>query len=170
MLAHVLVVWMVGWQQERDLTNRLSVYRSVDSLVEFYIPWQQQATGNDLSAPATEGFVYQDSYYDIVRQEVKNDTLLLLGYAKKQDSFWTQDLLAFINHEFGNDSTTIPLKAHHLLKNVVHDYDQGVRFVINFWPPHWQAIVRIPALDRPVSTLSLPVQSPPPEISRSCSV
>ncbi len=70
-LAYVLVTWIVGWQEESDLTNRLSVYRSGDTLVEFYIPLGQQATAHNLLDHTTEGFVYRDSYYGIVRREIK---------------------------------------------------------------------------------------------------
>ena len=166
-LAYVLVVWMIGWQEERDLTNRLSVYRSVDSLVEFYIPLGQQTIDCRLPAHATEGFVYRDSYYDIVRQEVKNDTLLILGYANKRNSFWQQDLLDFINHQLGAESSSIPIKAHHLLKNLVHDYDLGVRFVVSFRPVYWLASVPVPAISTPRLSIAIPIPSPPPEFQAS---
>ncbi len=162
-LAHVLVAWMVGWQQQSDLTNRLSVYRSVDSLVEFYIPIGQQATAHSLPDHVTEGFVYRDSYYDIVRQEIKNDTLLILGYANKRNSFWQQDLLDFINHQIGSESGATPVKAHHLLKNLIHDYDQGVRFVVSFRQLYWPDSVSMPIVDIPLLSLVIPIPSPPPE-------
>lgn len=158
----MLVAWMIGWQEEGDLTSRLQVYRSVDSLVEFYVPLHQQATEGLPKQPA-EGFVYRDNYYDIIRQEVKNDTLLIVGYANKQGTFWQQDLLDFIKHQFGNDSTSAPQKANHLLKLLLKEYYQGVRFVVSFYHSCWREPIQIPAFIAPLLTLSLPIHSPPPE-------
>ncbi|AKD56990.1 hypothetical protein [Spirosoma radiotolerans] len=163
-LALLLVGRMIGWQQEGDLASRLRVYRSVDSLVEFYIPLHQQATTTTKLTQPTEGFVYRDTYYEIVRQEIKNDTLLILGYADKKDSFWQQDLLDFIRHQCGNESTSTPLKAHHLLKILLKDYYQGVRLVVNFCPSSWWQLYSIPPFTVHLSTVFLPVHSPPPEI------
>ncbi|GAB3796694.1 hypothetical protein GCM10028819_14760 [Spirosoma humi] len=162
-LAHMLVVWMISWQEESDLSSRLSVYRSVDSLVEFYIPLHQQAVQDSLQTHPTEGFVYRDNYYDIVRQEIKNDTLLILGYANKQGSFWQQNLLDFINQQVESDSNSLPEKANQLLKNLLNDYYQGVRFVINFCHPSVRVPVLIPTFTAILPTLVLPVNSPPPE-------
>lgn len=159
----MLVVWLTGWQEEGDLTSRLRVYRSVDSLVEFYIPLHQQTANGTLNKQPAEGFVYRDSYYEIVRQEVKNDTLLILGYANKKGSFWQQDLLDFVKHQFGNDTNTIPKKAHHLLKILLKEYYQGARLVISFCPLYWREPVVIPDLNSTLLTLPLPVYSPPPE-------
>ncbi|GAB4024421.1 hypothetical protein [Spirosoma koreense] len=163
MLAHMLVVWMINWQEEGDLTSRLKVYKSVDSIVEFYIPLHRQTNEGQLPTHPTEGFVYRDSYYQIVRQEVKNDTLLILGYVDKHGLFWQQDLLDFIKHQFGNDSNSGPQKANNLLRNLLKEYYQGVRFVINFSYSYWREPVRIPPFAAPLMTLSLPVHSPPPE-------
>lgn len=165
----MLVVWVIGWQEEGDLTSSLRVYRSVDSLVEFYVPLHQQATEGDLSTQPAEGFVYRDNYYDIIRQEIKNDTLLIVGYANKQGSFWQQDLLDFIKHQFGSDSTSTPQKAHHLLKLLLKEYYQGVRFVINFCHSYWRDPIQTPAYIAPLLTVSLPIHSPPPE-NRVCLV
>ena len=155
---------MIGWQEEGDLASRLRVYRSVDSLVEFYIPLNNPGTEGELTTHPDEGFVYHASYYDIIHQEIQHDTLLIVGLAKKKNSFWQGDLLDFIKHQFGDDSTNAPQKTNHLLKLLVKEYYQGVRLVVQFNHSSWREPVSIPGFAAPLSTLFLPVHSPPPEV------
>ena len=162
-LAHVLVLWTINWQEERDLSSRLMVYRTVDSLVEFYVPLQERGPNTVLSEHTTEGFAYRDSYYEIVRQEVKNDTLHILGFVNKNRSYWQQDLLGFIKHQFSNESGSTQKKADHLLKNLLKEYYTSRPIVVCFSHPDWRETIRIPSIPAFLSNRTIPVYSPPPQ-------
>ncbi|MVM30021.1 hypothetical protein GO755_08255 [Spirosoma sp. HMF4905] len=162
-LAHVLVLWTLNWQEESDLSSRLTVYRTVDSIVEFYIPLHERAANTVLPAQTTDGFAYRDSYFEIVRQEVKNDTLHILGYVNKKRSFWQQDLLGFIKHQFSNESGSSQKKADHLLKNLLKEYYTSRPIVMCFCHSHWRETSQIPSITAFLSNRAIPVHSPPPQ-------
>lgn len=162
-LAQVLVVWLIGWQEEGDLSHQLRVYRSVDSLVEFYIPVHQSVHDNAIETQPIDGFVYRDNYYEVIRQEVKHDTLLILGFAQKKGTFWQQNLLDFIRRQFGENENSLPKKAHQLLKTLLKEYYQGVRFTIDFCHVNWLENTLLSTLQSFLLSLSLPIHSPPPE-------
>ncbi|WP_461132475.1 hypothetical protein [Spirosoma lituiforme] len=163
-LAYVLALWTTNWQEESDLSNRLTVYRTGDSPVEFYVPLSKKAPNTVLSEHTTEGFAYRDSYYEIIRQEVKNDTIHILGYVNKNHSFWQQDLLEFIKHQLGNESGTSQKKTNHLLKNFLKEYYPGRQAVVCFCHPHWRETIRIPSAPASLSSRAIPVYSPPPQV------
>ena len=83
LLCHTLasvLVWGIGWwQAEGDLSERLQVYRSVDSIVEFQIPLNDPADGNAMARTTEDGFRYRGHYYSVVSLEVINDTLHIAG-------------------------------------------------------------------------------------------
>ena len=162
-LAHVLVLWTVNWQEERDLSSHLTVYRTVDSIVEFYVPLRERAANTILPEKTSEGFAYRDSYYEIVRQEVKNDTLHILGYVNKGRSFWQQDLLGFIKHQFNNESGSSQKKADHLLKNLLKEYYTQQSSGMSFCHSLWREAVQIPSTPAFLPDRAIPVHSPPPE-------
>lgn len=161
-LAQVLVCVGTWWQAEHDLSERLLVYRSVDSLVEFKIP----LNGRDDSALTTttdEGFSYRGHYYDVVSMEVRGDTLHIAGLESESRSFWQGDLLSFLdNHITGATDTN--RKANQLLKFLLKEYSPNPRAVFCFLAAHWRQAVRIPDAPFVVEARALPVHSPPPEV------
>ncbi|QHV97980.1 hypothetical protein [Spirosoma endbachense] len=162
-LAYMLVFLSMSWQEERDLTNRLTVYRTVDSIVEFYVPLREKTAEPILPQQSAEGFAYRGSFYEIVRLEVHNDTLHILGLASKTRTLWKQDLLSFIDHQFISESSKSQKKANHLLKNLLKEYCPFCRSVVDLIPPQWRDNERIPSLSLFLSDRDIPVHSPPPK-------
>ena len=161
-LAHVLVCVGAWWQAEHDLSERLLVYRSVDSLIEFQIP----LNGNDVStltSTTDDGFSYRGHYYDVVSMEVRCDTLHIAGLESENKSFWQGDLLSFLNkHVTGTSDTN--RKANQFLKFLLKEYSPNPRAVFQFLPFNWRVAVRIPDAPFVFEARALPVHSPPPEV------
>jgi len=162
MLAYMLVALSINGQDERDLTSRLTVYRTVDSIVEFYVPLQEKGAATALSEHPAGGFAYRDNFYEIIRLDVQHDTLHILGIATKKCSLWQQDLLSFIEHQFIGESGRSQKKASHLLKNLLKEYYPFDRSVVCLRPPYWCDTVLISSLFSLLTDRALPVQSPPP--------
>ncbi|WP_461089469.1 hypothetical protein [Spirosoma gilvum] len=166
LLCHTLssaIVGIVGWwQAENDLSGRLLVYRSVDSLVEFQIPLKDQTDGKSIARTTEDGFRYRGHYYNVVSLEVKGDTLLIAGIEAKSRSLWQDDLLAFLNDHLSTSSDTNQ-KAGQLLKFLLKEYSPGSAVTLQLRQRLWSQSVRIP--DQLVSfvTRSAPIHSPPPE-------
>lgn len=161
-LAYVLVLLRVNDQEERDLTNSLRVYRTVDSIVEFYVPLHESASVTDLPQASSEGFAYKDNFYEIIRQEVQHDTLHILGVAMKTRSLWQQDLLSFIKHQFIGEGGQAQKKASHILKNLLKEYCPFSESVIYVMHCQWREVVQIPSFLTLLTDRAIPVQSPPP--------
>lgn len=163
MLAGTFVVLGTTWAEERDLSQRLTVYRSVDSLVEFFVPLTHQPADTNLLSPPLEGFTYQNTYYEVVRLEVVSDSIHLLAYAKKDHRLWPRDLLALIKQEVTGDAGTTR-KTHHLLSHLFTDYmalDQTEIPVLSINGPTTR---RFAATARSLPDRQLPIHSPPPEL------
>jgi len=162
-LAYVLVCVGTWWQAKHDLSERLLVYRSVDSVVEFEIPLKGVADAVALTRTTNEGFVYKGHYYDVVGLDLKGDTLHIAGLELKDRSFWQGDLLSFLHQHVAKTADT-GKKAAQFLKFLLKEYTPSPRTVFRFLASSWLEADRVP--DAP--TLSwhraLPVYSPPPEV------
>ncbi|MVM35582.1 hypothetical protein GO755_36535 [Spirosoma sp. HMF4905] len=161
-LAYMLVLVSINGQEERDLTSRLTVYRTVDSIVEFYVPLHEKAAETVFTKQSSEGFAYKGSFYEVVRLEMQNDTLHILGFATKTRSLWQQDLLSFIEHQFIGESGRSQKKAGHLLKNLLKEYCPFDKPTIYIMPGHWREAVQIPSVLSVLTNRAVPVHSPPP--------
>lgn len=159
-LASVLV-WSIGWwQAEGDLSERLQVYRSVDSLVEFQIPLGGPADGNTMTHTTEDGFRYRDHYYSVVSLEIINDTLHITGLETHNYQFWSDDLLAFLNdHLTTSDNGR---KANQLLKFLLKEYSPNSRTVFDFAQRLWREPIQFPEVAVVFATRFASIHSPPP--------
>ena len=161
-LAYVLVCLGAWWQAEHDLSEKLRVYRSVDSIVEFQVPLTDRPDMGALTNTTTGGFGYRGHYYDVVSMAVRGDTLFISGLESANGSFWQSDLLSFLNDHIaaGTDSQR---KASRFLKFLLKEYSPNPRDVFQFLSASWRATIRIPDVSFVVSARALPIHSPPPE-------
>ncbi|GAB3498421.1 hypothetical protein GCM10027341_20020 [Spirosoma knui] len=162
-LAYVLVLVGTWWQAENDLSERLLVYRSVDSLVEFEIPLTGQADALALTRTTNEGFVYKGHYYNVVSLEIRANKLYIAGLETERPSFWQDDLLSFLNNHVAGTTDT-GKKANQFLKFLLKEYSPNARAIFQFLPPLWRADVRIPDAPALLLQRALPIYSPPPEV------
>ncbi len=162
-LAYVLVFVGTWWQAEHDLTERLLVYRSVDSIVEFEIPLKDRLDATAISRTTSDGFSYRGQYYSVVSMEVRGNTLHIAGLQSESQSFWQGDLLSFLN-EHVTSNTDSRQKANRFLKLLLKEYSPTPRTVFNFLPLSWREAIRIPDVPFVVESRALPVHSPPPEV------
>lgn len=164
-LAYALMLFGTWYQEQHDLSARLTMYRSVDSLVEFFVPLTQQPGATSLKSDHPDGFAYKGDFYQIVRMEVSGDTLHILGYEDKQHTFWQQDLLSLINEQIiGTAGSSSQQKANHLLKNFLKEYSQFRRSVLWLFVYEWRDALRIPSFSPLLFSRVLPVHAPPPEV------
>ena len=162
-LAYVLVCMGVWWQEEHDLSKRLSVYRSVDSIVEFELPLKDKLDANAISRTTSDGFTYRGHYYSVVSMEVRGDMLHIAGLESQNHSFWQSDLLSFLNkHVTG--ATDSHQKANQFLKFLLKEYSPNPRAIFRFLSPNWREAIRIPEQLFVIAARALPVHSPPPEV------
>lgn len=162
-LGGVIVSLGSWWQDQHDLSERLTVYRSVDSLVEFQIPLDGPHDPAVLHETTKEGFAYKGHYYDVVSVEIRDNTLFISGLENKVASFWQRDLLSFLKDTV-NTNSDASRKGSQWLKLLLKDYSLNSRTILHFFLYEWLAEVRIP--DAPILwlTRALPVYSPPPEV------
>lgn len=160
-LAYVLVCLGAWWQAEHDLSEKLLVYRSVDSIVEFQVPLTDTPNVGELTNTTTGGFGYRGHYYDVVSMDVRGDTLFIAGLESQNGSFWQSDLLSFLNDHIAG-ATEPYKKANQFLKFLLKEYSPTPRNPFTFAFPHWREAVRIPGISVAMLTRSLPVYSPPP--------
>lgn len=162
-LAYVLACLGVWWQAENDLSEKLLVYRSTDSLVEFQIPLKDKPDAKAIARTPSDGFRYNGHYYGIVSLELRGDTLYIAGLEVKSQSLWPDDLLSFLNdHLIGGDNAH--RKATQLLKGLLKDYSPHFSDVFCFGSLSRQETRRIP--DSPFSRTQAIrlVDSPPPQV------
>lgn len=162
-LAYVLVFVGTWWQAEHDLSERLLVYRSVDSIVEFQIPLKDKPDASAITRTTSDGFSYRGQYFSVVSVEVRGDTLHIAGLQSENHSFWKSDLLSFLNDHI-TGATDSHQKANKLLKFLLKEYSPNPRSVFNFLSPNWRESVRIPTILFVFAARALPVHSPPPEV------
>lgn len=161
-LAYVLVFVGTWWQAEHDLSERLLVYRSVDSIVEFQIPLKDKPDASAITRTTSDGFSYRGQYFSVVSLEVRGDTLHIAGLQSENPSFWKSDLLSFLNDHI-TGATDSNQKANKLLKFLLKEYSPNPRAVFEFLSPNWREAVRIPNVLFVFAARALPVHSPPPE-------
>jgi hypothetical protein len=166
LLCHTLASAIVGiggwWQAENDLSERLLVYRSVDSIVEFQVPLHNKTDGTAIARTTEDGFRYRGHYYTVVSLDVQNDRILIAGLESPNHSFWQEDLLAFLNDHLAA-STDTGHKASQLLKLLLKEYSPGSSVVLQVGPGINAESIRIPEVSIAFSTRSAPNHSPPPE-------
>lgn len=162
-LAYVLVFVGTWWQAEHDLSERLLVYRSVDSIVEFEIPLKDKLDASAIASTTSDGFSYHGQYYSVVSMELRGDTLHIAGLQSENHSFWKSDLLSFLNDHVAG-TTDSHQKASKILKFLLKEYSPTPRAVFNFLSPDWREAIRIPDVSFVFAARALPVHSPPPEV------
>ena len=162
-LAYVLVFVSMWWQAEHDLSERLLVYRSVDSMVEFQIPLKDKPDVSAITRTTSDGFSYRGQYFSVVSLEVRGDTLYIAGLQSENRSFLQSDLLSFLNDHISG-ATDKNHKANQLLKFLLKEYSPNPRAIFNFLLPNWREAIRIPNGLFVFAARALPVHSPPPEI------
>lgn len=162
-LAYALVLFGTWYQEQHDLSARLTMYRSVDSMVEFFVPLQEQPNGTALKAEHPDGFAYKGTFYQIVGLDVSGDTLHIMGYEDAKRTFWQQDLLTLIKEQvIGDNASPVQKKANSLLKNFLKEYSQFRRSVLWLFVYEWRDAVRIPSVSALFVSRALPVFAPPP--------
>lgn len=161
-LAYVLVFVGSWWQEEHDLSERLSVYRSVDSIVEFEIPLKDKLDVKSIARTTSDGFSHHGHYYSVVSIEVRDNMLHIAGLESQSHSFWQGDLLSFLNKHVSG-ATDSHQKTNQFLKFLLKEYSANPGAVYSFFSPRWREAVRIPEQLFVIATRALPVHSPPPE-------
>ncbi len=164
MLAHVIAGLGAWWQQEHDLSERLLVYRSVDSIVEFQIPLANKTDGSRIARTTESGFGYRGRYYNVVSLEVRSDTVYIAGLESGLRSFWQSDLLSFLNdHLAASPSADAGRKASQLLKLLLKEYSSNPAALLPAPLSSHCPMVRIANATMGFSTRAVPIQSPPPQ-------
>ncbi|MBO0929502.1 hypothetical protein [Fibrella aquatilis] len=162
-LATVWVSVGVWWQERHDLTESLTVYSSVDSMVEFQVVLGNQQAQELAQQTSEEGFAYHGKFYDVVSVELRGDTLHIAGLQDKSASFWQQDLLSFVKQTIGTHSQNdTQKKAGAFLKLLLKEYQLTDRITLTPYLLTWLADVRIADAPAHVLTRALAVMSPPP--------
>jgi len=161
-LAYVLVFVGSWWQAQHDLSERLLVYRSVDSIVEFELPLNDSLEATSITHTTSDGFSYRGHYYSVVSVEIRGLLLHISALETENHSFWQSDLLSFLNNHVAGAADSHQ-KANQLLKFLLKEYSPTPRVVFSFLTPYWRQAIRIPAQPFVVASRALPVHSPPPE-------
>ncbi|GAB3988786.1 hypothetical protein GCM10028807_12200 [Spirosoma daeguense] len=163
-MASAIVGLVSWWQAEHDLSERLLVYRSVDSIVEFQIPLKDQTDAKAIARTTEDGFRYRGHYYNVVSLEIQDDKILIAGLEAANHSFWQDDLLAFLNNHLTTSSDT-GHKASQLLKFLLKEYSPGSSTKLHFLRSVCSQSIRIPDATFMFSTRTAPIHSPPPELA-----
>jgi hypothetical protein len=160
-LGQVAAFWASEWQEDRALSENLTVYHSTDALVEFEIPVPLHQYGVETRDESGGEFEYEGTFYNIVRREVRNDTLHLYCYEDRDELNRRADLGDFIQKNV-TGQTDAGKKSGSWLKNWVKDYAQFARVVAIFLfedvrpvPQPTYAVANVPA--------NFSLSSPPPE-------
>ena len=163
-LAHVIAGLGTWWQAEHDLSKRLLVYRSVDSIVEFQIPLANKMDGQTIARTTEDGFGYRGHYYNVISLEIQGDTLHIAGLESASPSLWTADLLTFLNDHLAT-TPDAGRKANQLLKLLLKEYSPSSPVALQFRAVSWRETVRVPDVPFTFLTRSEPSFSPPPELT-----
>ncbi|MBD2755615.1 hypothetical protein [Spirosoma validum] len=161
-LAHVITGVSAWWQDEHDLSKRLLVYRSVDSIVEFQIPLVNKTDGQNIAHTTADGFSHRGHYYNVISLDVRGDTLYIAGLESANHSFWQEDLLSFLNDHVATNPDA-GRKASQILKFLLKEYSASPAISLNFPIGFWRETVRVPDAPFTFLTRSEPMYSPPPE-------
>ena len=166
-LATVWVVVGVWWQDQHDLTERLTIYSSVDSMVEFQVVLGSggSATGQAQQLArqtAEDGFTHNGHFYDVISVDLRGDTLRIAGMEDKAAGFWQQDLLSFVKKTISDTSTDSQRKAGHWLKLLLKEYQLADQLVISPSILSWLTEARPADVSFALFARCLAVLSPPP--------
>ncbi|UFH52713.1 hypothetical protein [Spirosoma sp. KNUC1025] len=166
LVCHMLASAIVGiggwWQAENDLSKRLQVFRSVDSIVEFQVPLTDQTEVTAIAHTTEDGFRYRGHYYTVVSLEVQNGRLLIAGLESQNHSLWQEDLLAFMNDHLAASSDS-EHKDSQLLKLLLKEYSPGSSITLHMLPGTLIQSSRIPGASFIFSTRTASIHAPPPE-------
>lgn len=163
MLGQAVAVWADAWQSSRQLTERLSVYHSTDDLVEFEIPVPLHQYGATMTEETGGGeFEYDGQFYDIVRQQLRNDTLHLFCFQNSEKLQRRTDLSDFLQKNITGDDRNSSKKSGNWVKITASDYAQrlGEHLIFVFEDCFSPALPS--PLFNPTASL-LPRPSPPPQ-------
>lgn len=163
MVGQALVVWADEWRESRQLAENLSVYHSTDDLVEFEIPVPLHQYGATTTEETGGGeFEYQGRFYNIVRQELRNDTLHLFCFQDSEKLQRRTDLSDFIQKNIAGDDQNAPQKSGTGAKASASDYAQrpGGWLVFVYEDCHSPAL---PSRSFPLTAVQLSRPSPPPQ-------
>lgn len=162
-LATVWVAVGVWWQDQHDLTEQLTVYSSVDSMVEFQVVLGAGQAQQLADQTTEDGFAYHGKFYDVISVDLSGDTLRIAGMVNKAAGFWQQDLLSFVKKTItapGSDDSQ--RKAGHWLKLLLKEYQLADRLVLSPSLLAWLVDVRIADAPQAFMTRCLAVLAPPP--------
>lgn len=161
-LAYVMLVAGNWWLAENDLSERLLVYNSVDSIVEFEIPLGNKQELNDIAQSTSDGFTYNGHYYSVISMEVQGNLLHIASLEREGNSFWQNDLLAFLNEHL-TDTDKTSRKSGQFLKLLVKEYSLTQQSVFSFLIAFLFDSRRIIDVPFVLTARVLPIHSPPPE-------
>lgn len=161
-LAHVIAGLDEWWRNAHDLSERLLVYRSVDSIVEFQIPLSNKTDGTKIVHTAADGFRHRGHYYSVVSLEIRGDTVHIAGLDYGKCSFWQEDLRCFLDRHL-TPSSDAGRRTSQLLKFLLKEYAPNPATVLRGPLSVWRESVWIPRALVSFSTRSAPIHSPPPE-------
>ncbi|GAB3549918.1 hypothetical protein [Spirosoma fluminis] len=161
-LLHVVVCLSAWWQAEIDLSERLLVYRTVDSLVEFKLPLKATGQTYTLIDRPNDGFTYHGRFYSVVNFEVRGDTVHIAGLEMKSHAFWQSDLLSFLNDHLSG-ATDSQHKALQFLKLLQKEYSPNPQAIFRFAFSSWRETIRFPERTLVPPAFAQRVPSPPPQ-------
>jgi len=162
-LGHLFVLLSVRVQEQHELSERLRLFSSTDSMVEFHIPLHEHPNEAILTHRPAEGFTYRGEYFEIVNLAVSGDTLHITGYEGTDPTVWKQDLLSLIHTQFGQPMGA-GKKTADLLKQLGKDYYSLARVRTWFFLYTWPERQVIASASEPLLTRAQPVHSPPPQV------
>ncbi|MEZ0610385.1 hypothetical protein ACAW74_17855 [Fibrella sp. WM1] len=161
-LATVWVAVGVWWHDQRDLSKHLTVYSSVDSMVEFQVVLGSDQAQQLAEQTTEDGFAYHDKFYDVISVELHGDTLRIAGMEDKAARFWQQDLLSFIKKTISQPTDDSSRKAGQWLKLLLKEYHLSTPFTLSPSLVSWLVSLRIPDASTQLITRALSVVAPPP--------
>ncbi|MCY7351698.1 MAG: hypothetical protein LH606_13690 [Cytophagaceae bacterium] len=160
-LGQALVFWGEEWIEGRQMASSLNIYHSTDDLIEFELPVPLHQYGMEIQESSGGEFEYKGAFYNIVRQELRNDTLHILCYEDLNERVRHAGLSDFLHKNLGTSSDNE--KSGNWVKNWISDYDHASRRHLIF------VYEDSPAPTRPAQTFCLTsplltTHSPPPEL------
>lgn len=161
-LATVWVAVGVWWHDQRDLSKHLTVYSSVDSMVEFQVVLGGDQAQQLAKQTTEDGFAYHDKFYDVISVELHGDTLRIAGMEDKAARFWQQDLLSFVKKTISQPTDDASRKASQWLKLLLKEYHIATPFTLSPSLVSWLVRLRVPEASVHLVTRALSVVAPPP--------
>lgn len=162
MLGQALVFWGQAWLEGQKMASSLHIYHSTDDLIEFELPVPLHQYGAQTQEQSGGEFEYRGTFYNIVRQELRNDTLHILCYEDLNERARHAGLSDFLQKNL-NTSSDGQKKAGNWVKNWISDYDHASRQHLIYIYEDRPAPVLLShsyCLPSPILT----THSPPPEL------